>query len=56
MDIWNLFEYAAWGASGALVLWMLVDALRVGAEYDESVLTSSREGADELIDSDRGAR
>ena len=55
MDFWNVLEYAAWGISGVLMLWMLIDALRVGAEYDEAVLVSSREGADELMESEGGA-
>lgn len=50
MSLWNVLEYAAWGGSGALILWMVIDALRVGAEYDPDVLVSSREGADELLD------
>ncbi len=50
MDIWNIAEYAAWGISGVLVLWMIADMVRVGAEYDEALLLSSREGADELLE------
>lgn len=50
MDIWNIAEYAAWAVSIALALWMLIDMFKVGAQYDESVLLSSREGADELLD------
>ena len=52
MDIWNIAEYAAWGISALLLLWMLADTIRVGMEYDESLLLSSREGADELLDND----
>lgn len=50
MDIWNIAEYLAWGISGVLVLWMVADAIRVGIKYDEAVLLSSREGADELLE------
>jgi hypothetical protein len=50
MDIWNIAEYAAWIISAALALWMLLDMFKVGAQYDESLLLSSREGADELLD------
>lgn len=50
MDIWNIAEYLAWGISAILALWMLVDGMRVGQEFDESLLLSSREGADELLD------
>ena len=44
MNFWTVLEYAEWGCSGALMLWMLIDALRVGAEYDADVLVSSQEG------------
>jgi hypothetical protein len=50
MDFWNVLEYAAWGISAGLMLWMLIDALRVGAEYDADALISSREGSDELLE------
>lgn len=50
MDIWNILEYAAWAISAALLLWMVMDMLRVGREHDEALLLSSREGADELLD------
>jgi hypothetical protein len=29
---------------------MIADMIRVGAEYDEALLLSSREGADELLE------
>lgn len=50
MVIWNLFEYAAWAIAAALLFWMLMDTLRVGRDFDESLLLSSREGADELLE------
>lgn len=50
MDIWNIAEYLAWGIAGILILWMVADTIKVGAEYDESLLLSSREGADELLE------
>ena len=50
MDIWDIASYAAWAASALLLLWMLVDAVRVNREYDESLLLSSREGSDELLE------
>ena len=49
MDMWNVFEYSAWLIAGALLLWMLVDAARVGREFSEDVLLSSEEGHDELL-------
>lgn len=51
MDIWTLMSYAAWVISALLLLWMVADTLRVNREYDEDVLISSREGADELLES-----
>jgi hypothetical protein len=44
MAIWQLLEWAAWGASAVLLLWMILDALRVGRDFSEDVLLSSREG------------
>ena len=44
MGVWNLLEYAAWAASAVLLLWMILDAARVGRDYAEDVLLSSREG------------
>lgn len=49
MDIWTLMEYAAWIISALLLLWIVVDMIRVNREYDEDILLSSREGADELL-------
>lgn len=55
MDFWGIAEWAAWIVSALLFLWMLVDAYRVGREYDESMLLSSREGVDDLFgDGGRG--
>jgi hypothetical protein len=44
MDIWAILSYAAWGLSGFIFLWILVDAVRVSREFDEDFLLSSREG------------
>lgn len=52
MDIWNVLEYSAWMIAGALLLWMLVDAIRVGREFSEDVLLSSEEGHDEFLRDD----
>lgn len=52
MGLWNVLEWAAWAISAGLMLWMLVDAARVGASYDERTLLSSREGVDELFTKD----
>ena len=52
MDFWDILSYAAWIISAGLLLWMLMDAIRVNREYDEDLLISSREGADDLLDTD----
>lgn len=50
MDIWDVISYGAWAAAGFLLFWMVADAFRVGREYDENILLSSREGSDELLE------
>jgi len=50
MDTWNYLEYMAWIVSAILLLWMVIDMVRVNNEYDEDLLTSSREGIDELVE------
>lgn len=52
MDFWDFLSYAAWIISAGLLLWMLMDAIRINREYDEDLLISSREGADELLEAD----
>lgn len=52
MDFWDILSYAAWAISAGLLLWMLMDAIRINREYDEDLLISSREGADELLEAD----
>ncbi|EGL53498.1 hypothetical protein MAMP_01171 [Methylophaga aminisulfidivorans MP] len=49
MSYWEILSYAAWIISAMLLLWILVDALSVSRQFDESLLMSSREGADELM-------
>lgn len=44
MELWQLLEYAAWGISALLGLYMIADWLRTDTTYSEEVLTSSREG------------
>jgi hypothetical protein len=47
--MWDVLEWIAWIASAAIVAWMVYDAWRVGQNYSEDLLLSSREGVDELI-------
>jgi hypothetical protein len=46
--MWDFLSYAAWGISGLLLAWIVLDALKVSQHYDEELLMSSREGVDEL--------
>jgi hypothetical protein len=46
----TILEWAAWIISAVLGVWMLLDARKVGQEYDEEFLTTSVEGTDELLD------
>jgi hypothetical protein len=48
--MWILLEYAAWALSATLLLWMVLDAIRVNREFEEEALLSSREGIDELLE------
>jgi hypothetical protein len=50
MDFWDIASYAAWAIAGAMLLFITMDALRVSQEYDEALLMSSKEGADELLE------
>jgi len=54
MDFWDIFSYAAWALSAVLIIWMIMDTLRVNREYDEDLLISSREGLDEMLEADKG--
>lgn len=46
MNFWIVLSYAAWIVSGVLLLWMVIDMLKVNKEYPEEYLISSREGED----------
>jgi hypothetical protein len=48
MNTWIVLEYAAWGISAILGLWMLLDWWRTDTSYSEELLTSSREGEIEI--------
>jgi len=56
MNIWQMLEWAAWAISGLMFAWMVIDAWRVGQQFDEETLLSSREGVDDLFgDQNKGA-
>jgi hypothetical protein len=44
LNNFQLLEYAAWGVSGLLGLWMLFDMIRTNRAYSEETLISSKEG------------
>jgi hypothetical protein len=44
LNNFQLLEYAAWGVSAALGLWMLLDMVFTGRKYSEQTLLSSKEG------------
>jgi hypothetical protein len=52
MNGWQIAEGVAWIVSALLLIWMVVDAWRVGQQYSEETLLSSREGVDDLFGGD----
>jgi hypothetical protein len=52
MNVWQIAEYAAWIVSALLLIWMVVDAYKVGQQNSEETLLSSREGVDDLFGGD----
>jgi hypothetical protein len=44
LNNFQVLEYAAWGISALLGLWMLFDMLRTNRAYSETTLISSKEG------------
>ncbi|MFA5898466.1 MAG: hypothetical protein WC829_05075 [Hyphomicrobium sp.] len=44
LNNFQLLEYAAWGISAVLGLWMLFDMIRTNRAYTENMLLSSKEG------------
>lgn len=49
MSFWSVLSYAAWAASAVILIWMVVDMIKVSKEHDEDYLLSSREGEDILM-------
>jgi len=52
MNIWQILEWIAWALSALMLLWMVADAWRVGKQFSEETLLSSKEGVDELFGAD----
>ena len=49
MGFWNILMYLAWGLSAIMLVWIVVDAFMVSAQYDEEYLMSSREGGEDDV-------
>jgi hypothetical protein len=49
MNVWQILEYVAWAISALMLLWMVLDAFKVGQQFTEEQLLSSKEGVDELF-------
>ncbi len=43
MSVWGALEILAWVLSAGIAVWMVVDLVRVGREYDEDFLTTAVE-------------
>lgn len=54
MEIWILLEYAAWALSAVFAGLVVMDWIHTDSNYNEDVLTSSREGEIEAMTEDRG--
>jgi len=52
--MWEISGNVAWGLSVVIFLWLVFDFVRVNIKYSEQVLTSSREGVDELFPTEAG--
>jgi hypothetical protein len=52
--MWEMSGNLAWAASAIIFLYLIVDFFRVNTKYSEQVLTSSREGVDELFPTEAG--
>ncbi len=46
---WDVIQLVAWLIAIALLLWMVIDAIRTSRTHSEDVLASSQEGVDELL-------
>jgi hypothetical protein len=53
MNVWQILEWIAWALSAIMLLWMVMDAWKVGKQFSEEALLSSREGVDDLFSPDQ---
>ena len=49
--MWDLSGWVAWALSAIIFAWLIYDFFKTNIKYSEAVLTSSREGVDELFPS-----
>jgi hypothetical protein len=47
--MWEISGWIAWVVSAIIFIWLAYDFIRVNLTNSEAVLTSSREGVDELF-------
>ena len=52
MNVWTILEWIAWALSALMLLWMVIDAWKVGQQFSEETLLSSKEGVDDLFGGD----
>jgi len=52
MNVWTILEWIAWALSALMLLWMVADAWKVGRQFSEETLLSSKEGVDDLFGAD----
>ncbi len=52
--MWELSGWVAWALSAIIFVWLVYDFFKVNFKYSEAVLTSSREGVDELFPTQAG--
>ena len=52
--MWEMSGWVAWALSAIVFGWLVFDFFKVNLKYSEAVLTSSREGVDELFSNERG--
>ena len=47
--MWDMSGWVAWALSAIIFVWLIYDFFKTNIKYSEAVLTSSREGVDELF-------
>jgi hypothetical protein len=52
--MWEMSGWVAWAFSAIIFAWLIYDFFKVNIKFSEAVLTSSREGVDELFPAQAG--